>query len=304
MNNPTIDGVSREEFERSVATLYDHADLRKRNDGCYINDQIQSAWWGWKERSALLNSPAVDRKAQGALIRYRELCGHSQDGREIWHAWTDLENVTVSFAESKLDQTRDLTSVQYEVRWLYEDSMGAAALQSTIAQLQDRIAELESGLGEPIYEMEYLGEGGGGWVETDKHQFDVTSKLKNFRTRIVFTAPPARVAEPEKYDDVLLPFLALMRAELHANAHKGDRPGWLQMDSKNAILEVFYHMGKLHQAVHRNETAAIKEYAADFANMCMMLLDVRACLDAAAAPNAPKPAEWYDVAGDDEGLVS
>lgn len=80
--------------------------------------------------------------------------------------------------------------------------------------------------------------------------------------------------DPQPYDDVLLPFLSLMRAELHANAHKGDRPGWLTMDSKTAILEVFYHMGKLHQAVHRGEAACIKEYAADVANMYMMLVDV------------------------------
>jgi len=93
------------------------------------------------------------------------------------------------------------------------------------------------------------------------------------------------VAVVEKYDDVLLPFLSLMRAELHANAHKGDRPGWLQMDRKTAVLEVFYHLGKLHQAVHRDEAAAIKEYAADVANMCMMLLDICACLDATAALN-------------------
>jgi len=95
----------------------------------------------------------------------------------------------------------------------------------------------------------------------------------------LYTSPPAPVPVPDKYDDVLLPFLALMRSELHANAHKGDRPGWLQMDSKTAILEVFYHMGKLHQAVHRGEEAAIKEYAADVANMCMMLVDICACLD-------------------------
>ena len=77
-----------------------------------------------------------------------------------------------------------------------------------------------------------------------------------------------------KYDEVLRPFLAMMEKELHANSNKGDRPGWLQMDSKTAILEVFYHMGKLHQAVHRGEAEAIKEYSADVANMCMMLVDV------------------------------
>lgn len=95
----------------------------------------------------------------------------------------------------------------------------------------------------------------------------------------LYRHPQRPVVMPEKYDDVLLPFLALMRAELHANAHKGDRPGWLSMDRKTAMLEVFYHMGKLHQAVHRDEEAAIREYAADVANMCMMLTDVCGCLE-------------------------
>lgn len=90
---------------------------------------------------------------------------------------------------------------------------------------------------------------------------------------------------PDKYDEVLLPFLAMMRTELHANAHKGDRPGWLSMDRKTAVLEVLYHMGKLHQAVHRDEAAAIREYAADVANMCMMLTDVCGCLDEIARLN-------------------
>lgn len=112
-------------------------------------------------------------------------------------------------------------------------------------------------------------------LETEKPGDD--SEIKDLAP--LYTSPPAPVSVPEKYDEVLLPFLALMRSELHANAHKGDRPGWLQMDSKTAILEVFYHMGKLHQAVHRGEEAAIKEYAADVANMCMMLLDVCACID-------------------------
>jgi hypothetical protein len=100
-----------------------------------------------------------------------------------------------------------------------------------------------------------------------------------------------------KYEEVLRPFLALMEKELHANAGKGDRPGWLQMDSKTAILEVFYHMGKLHQAVHRGEAEAIKEYAADVANMCMMLVDVFGLLPedeqpAPAAIGQRAPVAW------------
>jgi hypothetical protein len=78
----------------------------------------------------------------------------------------------------------------------------------------------------------------------------------------------------EKYDDVLLPFLTLMRRELHANAGKGDRPGWLRMNPDTALLEVYYHLAKLQKAVKHNDGPAIMEYGADVANMAMMVLDI------------------------------
>jgi hypothetical protein len=78
----------------------------------------------------------------------------------------------------------------------------------------------------------------------------------------------------EKYDDVLLPFLSLMRKELHANSRKGDRPGWLAMDANTALLEVYWHTAKLSAAVKNNDGPAIMEHAADVANMAMMVLDV------------------------------
>ncbi|MCV0108797.1 hypothetical protein KUC42_08495 [Pseudomonas aeruginosa] len=87
---------------------------------------------------------------------------------------------------------------------------------------------------------------------------------------------------PGKYDDVLLPFLKLMEHELHANAGKGDRPSWLQMDRKTALLEIYYHLGKLQKATKDNDAAGIVEYAADVSNMSMMLVDVCGLL--AAAP--------------------
>lgn len=77
-----------------------------------------------------------------------------------------------------------------------------------------------------------------------------------------------------KYDEVLRPFLAMMENELHANAGKGDRPGWLQMDRKTALLEIYYHLGKLQKAVKNDDLNGIVEYAADVANMSMMLVDV------------------------------
>lgn len=95
----------------------------------------------------------------------------------------------------------------------------------------------------------------------------------------LFTAPPAPVAVvPDKYDDVLLPFLALMRNELHANAGKGG-PGWLSMTPGECLLEIYYHLGKLQKGVKDGNSMWIKEYSADVANMCMMLADICACLD-------------------------
>lgn len=77
-----------------------------------------------------------------------------------------------------------------------------------------------------------------------------------------------------EYDEVLLPFAALMRAELHANAAKGDRPGWLTMSREMALLEIYWHTAKLSVAVRDDDAARIREHSADVANMAMMLLDV------------------------------
>lgn len=78
----------------------------------------------------------------------------------------------------------------------------------------------------------------------------------------------------EKFDDVLRPFLSLMRKELHANSGKGDRPGWLRMDANTALLEVYWHAAKLSAAVKNNDGPAIMEHGADVANMAMMVLDI------------------------------
>jgi len=87
-------------------------------------------------------------------------------------------------------------------------------------------------------------------------------------------AAPADYPPPQKYDDVLVPFVAAMRKELHANSGKGDRPGWLAMDANTALLEVYWHAAKLSAAVKNNDGPAIQEHSADVANMAMMVLDI------------------------------
>ncbi len=77
-----------------------------------------------------------------------------------------------------------------------------------------------------------------------------------------------------KYKDTLKPFVENMDIELHANSGKGDREGWLQMSPDTALLEIFYHLGKLQKACKKGDLDGVKEYSADVANMSMMLADV------------------------------
>lgn len=119
--------------------------------------------------------------------------------------------------------------------------------------------------------------------------------VKRWHDLLAVAAVPAA---PQKYDDVLLPFLAMMRAELHANAGKGDRAGWLQMDVPTALLELFYHMGKLQKAAKKGDAGGVREYTADVANMAMMLADIHGLLPEhpVAPESAPDDgAEWSIV---------
>ena len=69
---------------------------------------------------AIIAAPVVERQEpKGALIRSREYVGIGQGGRELWHDWTEWVNTTVAHAQSKIEQTKDLSSIQFEVEWLY-----------------------------------------------------------------------------------------------------------------------------------------------------------------------------------------
>lgn len=93
----------------------------------------------------------------------------------------------------------------------------------------------------------------------------------------------------QKYEDTLLPFVALMRRELHANVAKGDMPGWLTMSADTCLLEIIYHFGKLQASVKRGDGDGMAKYAADVANTCMMLLDICGALNLAASAEPAKP---------------
>jgi hypothetical protein len=91
----------------------------------------------------------------------------------------------------------------------------------------------------------------------------------------------------------MLQFLRLMMVEFAENSGKGDRPGWLTMTPERALSEVHHHVAKLHVATveatrrargkeprelpwpeHEDALDWVREYAADTAGCCLMLLDV------------------------------
>lgn len=97
------------------------------------------------------------------------------------------------------------------------------------------------------------------------------------------TVSASRVGSVCKYDEVLKPFMGMMEKELHANSGKGDRPGWLSMSADTCMLEIYYHLGKLQKAVKDGNGDGICEFAADVANLSMMLTDICGALNLFAA---------------------
>ncbi len=75
------------------------------------------------------------------------------------------------------------------------------------------------------------------------------------------------------YTEITTLFQTEMIEQLKANKRKGDRPGWLACEPMQLVLEIYYHTGKLQEAVKDNDLSLIREYSADVANMAMMVLD-------------------------------
>ncbi len=65
-------------------------------------------------------------------------------------------------------------------------------------------------------------------------------------------------------------FSELMTKELDDNDHKG---GWLNCDPKDLLIDLCYHSSKLGWALKSKDLAKVKEYAADTANLAMMVLE-------------------------------
>lgn len=111
---------------------------------------------------------------------------------------------------------------------------------------------------------------------------------------------------PEEMQRVAL-FVGQMLRELAANDDKGNRPGWLQMDRKEAVSEVHWHASKLAVAAKELDrlqeawpesadlldhppglamASDVREYAADVANCALMVLDCMGLLGSHLDPEA------------------
>jgi hypothetical protein len=119
-NNPTIDGVSRE----LLANFIEYSSPISSTDQQWHKDK--------QALRALLDAPVVERQPVAWMYLER-----SEDGYEYRPLFSPTKWLV-------------LPDGFYEESPLYAAPPEVAALQSTIAQLQARIAELESGRVEPV----------------------------------------------------------------------------------------------------------------------------------------------------------
>lgn len=64
-----------------------------------------------------------------------------------------------------------------------------------------------------------------------------------------------------------------MQKELEANSHKGEIGDWKDCDIEYLSNDVLYHAAKMIHAIRHGETEKVIEFAADTANMAMMVRD-------------------------------
>lgn len=187
-NNPTIDGVSRELLEQSEAAFKSLiANITEEDeDGDYWRVRFESRR---DQLRALLDADhIVDSGKMVEPVADRQ--GHEVYAW-VWIEMLDGEEVNdgISYGPNKPDfKSRDGTT--FECAPLYTDKK-VTSLQSTIAQLQARIDEMESGRGDNEFytSPENLknaedGRGAAFWSKANAYEGDLP----------LFTAPPAPVA--------------------------------------------------------------------------------------------------------------
>lgn len=161
-NSKTIDGVSRE------IALFESI-IGKKPDAFLHEPVYQVTESEVMEFASQLSAPAVERQEPRAPFYI------SVDD------WNLLVRGDVEIASVRVSRTRRGKFTES----LFAHSLEVAALQSTIAQLQARVQELESGMGEPVcYQARH----------SENEPWFFTDKPGYWEWRPLFTAPPAPAA--------------------------------------------------------------------------------------------------------------
>ncbi|ROM29312.1 hypothetical protein BK645_10100 [Pseudomonas protegens] len=210
---------------------------------------------------------AADR--QRAMDQMRALLAKPEPAAERNKYASGPEFKVVPLYTHPAEQPSGTTSDKYKAElydevWQLARDMGFGNVTDALMKLQRQLQ------GEPLYQVS---DGVNGWDDVDLLRYSACClDPEEYICRVLYTHPTEQPAQ--KYDDTLLPFMELMRRELHANSHKGGRPEWLKMTASTALEEIAHHFNKLDEAVGARDNPQIQEYAADIANICMMLLDI------------------------------
>jgi hypothetical protein len=170
-NNPTIDGVSRSTIEAIIGDMGTKA---------YVD--------AWKELRTLLDAPAVERQVPVPVAWMR----FDEDQKAIFTRSKRNNSSEPLYAHPTAYRNipaPELAALQSTIAQL-EDKLNKAInldfqRRETIARLEARVQELESGRGEPVcYQARHSAEEP--WFFTDKPGY--------WEWRPLFTAPPAPVS--------------------------------------------------------------------------------------------------------------
>lgn len=223
MNNPTIDGVSRELLERLLT------------DACNEN---------WSDLNELLHSPAACRCRRFGKDNPHWPCPvHSAQADQ---SQGDQHGPTAAMTEAGCQAYMEADGT---IGIMHNSSMGhayvamraldpeLAALQSTIAQLQARVQELESGRGESV-----------GWQFFDKGEWHTGLKVKDHRKNTEEAGYPVRdvyAAHPAPFA-VVLPKREMFHGEMDGPEVAFNK-GWNACLDATAALNTI-HVGELDPA--------------------------------------------------------
>lgn len=276
-NNPTIDGVlvPRELVDRILNRTRWHGDPLKEELRALLDADIPASVAPPVERQECITFPRdlTDEMAEAIALR-ANCCGGIAD--DVWEALVQCVEKP-KFPDIEVCGSWPIQS---------EPRPRLSALQSTIAQLQARIAELESGRGEPVaWLAEAVGPDGTAYRRTSsttqitmrdaKHAWGdgVVSKYE-IKIHPLYTATPAPVA-----------VVAMVEAIERARSVLAEKNYTMGTDECIAIIR---EIAGLEATAKLNKAPGFYD--------CKFEPGSRDGILASSA-------EWHDVAGDDEGLA-